>query len=116
MRSAYLLAYKLGIPFIIQPDWNKSAYFLTQGETLLEEGRRLQREVIEEVKDKDLVDRNSLLRDNNLKFSKGTDAIKNGNKISQHGVKLYLKAVARELGPKCATQIDWSTGEILCQP
>jgi len=112
MNPAYFLAIKLGIPVIVQPEWNKSNYFLTQGEILVEEGRRIQKEIVLRIEDTDLANRKSILKDNELTFSKGTDAIKNGNKISRHGAKLYQIAVSRELGPEYVERIDWDTGEI----
>jgi len=100
MNPAYLLALKLGIPVIVQPEWNERQKFRKKGEDLIEEGLKLQEEGWK------LWGAGWKLQE------KGYKLREEGWGLRKEGVKLYREAITRELGPEYVLKINWKTGEV----
>jgi len=86
MKPAYKLAIKLGIPVILQPEWDKCQKLQKEGRNLQYKGKTFQKE--------------------------GAKIWQEGEKLRNEGWELYRKAVTQKLGPKYTGRIDWSTGEV----
>ena len=86
MKPAYTLALKLGIPVIVQPEWDECQNLQKEGQNLQKEGQTFQK--------------------------KGAKIWQEGEKLRREGWELYRKAISRELGYKYTGRIDWSTGEV----
>ena len=86
MSPAYILALKLGIPVIVQPEWDECQKFQEEGQNLQKEEWTLQKE--------------------------GAKIWREGQKLRREGWEIYRKAVTRKLGPEYIDRIDWDTGEV----
>ena len=95
MKPAYFLAYKLGIPVILQPEWNECQKLWDVGQKLWDESQKL-------------------LDEGQKLWDEGWRLREEGEKFRREGVSCYTKVITRELGSEYVDRIDWKTGEVRC--
>ena len=85
MNDFYKLAFSLGAPIVIEPEWSESQKLVDKGHRLVEEGQKL--------------------------LDEGYKLWYEGEKLLDEGTGLYHDVVDRYFGLK-NVKINWKTGEV----